>query len=169
MVRGERSTIGGSTGFVGRASAAEFELRQAALLRRQLALFGDGDLRRVWGLGPNRGLLGRRVRDLPIAPPGALRAELVSPADYRSVRRDSSFLPALAAGRITEADSTGKRPLAVALNGRIAAVCESFFVPGVPGELFATMLPERAFREGRNRLEVYAQEPGGTLRPLGGA
>ena len=46
--------------------------------------------------------------------------------------------------------------LAVALNGRIVAVGQSFTLTGNDVENFSIMLPESAFREGRNSVELLS-------------
>jgi len=58
----------------------------------------------------------------------------------------------------------------VAVNGRVAAVGNTFtLVQGEPGELFSVMVPESAFRRGRNRVDVFEVGPDGVPRHLGGA
>ena len=57
------------------------------------------------------------------------------------------------------------RDLAVALNGRIVAVGKSFTLAGDQSENFSIMLPENAFREGANRVELLSvTDEGGALR-----
>ncbi len=48
------------------------------------------------------------------------------------------------------------RDIAVAVNGTIAAVGTTFeLVEGDEGELVSVMVPPSAFRQGRNRVEVF--------------
>jgi hypothetical protein len=57
------------------------------------------------------------------------------------------------------------RDLAAALNGRIVAVGQSFTLAGNDAENFSILLPESAFREGRNRVQVLSvTDDGGSLR-----
>jgi hypothetical protein len=64
---------------------------------------------------------------------------------------------------------TPGRDVAVALNGRIAAVGNTFsLAEGDEGEFFSVMVPPRAFRSGRNRIDVYEVSASGSLTRLGG-
>ena len=42
------------------------------------------------------------------------------------------------------------------MNGRVAATCRSFPVPGTHREAFSAMVPDSALREGRNRVAVFS-------------
>jgi hypothetical protein len=67
---------------------------------------------------------------------------------------DSGFVPAHVAGRIEPGRFGGGRVLAVAVNGRIAATGRTFTLEGHDEEQFSLMVPERDFREGRNRVQL---------------
>ena len=57
------------------------------------------------------------------------------------------------------------RDLAAALNGRIVAVGQSFRLAGSDAENFSIMLPESAFREGPNTVELLSvTDDGHSLR-----
>jgi hypothetical protein len=47
------------------------------------------------------------------------------------------------------------RDLAVAVNGRIAAVTKTFHLATATETLFAVMVPESSFRAGHNRVELF--------------
>jgi hypothetical protein len=86
-------------------------------------------------------------------------------AAYSSVKLRSDFLPAQVTGTIHDPGPSRARGLAVALNGRIVAVGQSFRLAGSDAENFSIMLPENAFREGRNSLELLSvTDDGGSLR-----
>ncbi len=157
-----------------RISAAELERRRGALLRLRLRRFGAGGWDRLYtGIGPNRSLIGRRVADLASQPPGALRATIVGARDMRRVDPRSRVLPTQVAGPIAGGDAGATRDIAIAVNGTIEAVGRSFHLRVEPdeadraGEGFAVMVPERAIRPGRNRVEVYEVVGGASLRLLG--
>jgi hypothetical protein len=150
-----------------RLSAAEFERSKAAVRARDRRLFGtgaDGPLR-VYRIGPHQELLGRRVG----AGGGAGSVELFMAADYEDVDLRSDFLPTHVVGRVGGGGSAG-RDIAVAVNGRIAAVGTTFtLAEGEPGELLSVMVPESAFRRGRNRVDVFEVAADGSLTRLGGS
>jgi hypothetical protein len=76
----------------------------------------------------------------------------------------SDFLPAHLTGTIHHAGEPRVRGLAAALNGRIVAVGQSFTLAGSDAENFSILLPETAFREGRNRVELLSvTERGGAI------
>jgi hypothetical protein len=57
------------------------------------------------------------------------------------------------------------RDLAAALNGRIVAVGQSFTLAGSDAENFSILLPESAFLEGTNRVQLLVvTDDGGPLR-----
>jgi hypothetical protein len=150
-------------------STEELERQQRAALARKLAIFGPG--LDPFALGPNSELRGRRVADLEVARNGraGVRAELDAPDELRAVGPRSGFVPAQLTGRVRSA-APRKRPVAIAVNGRIAAVAETFFMGGDGVERLSVLIPEAAFRPGRNDVEVFEVEGAGTearLRPLG--
>jgi hypothetical protein len=80
----------------------------------------------------------------------------------------SDYVPTHPIGRIAGGGSGG-RDIAVAVNGRIAAVGNTFkLVEGEDGELFSVMVPESSLRRGRNRIDVFEVGPGDSLQRLGG-
>jgi hypothetical protein len=81
----------------------------------------------------------------------------------------SGSVPALLDGKIPSGVADGT-PLAIAVNGTVVAVSRAF-VPGSKSARVLAMIPPRAFRRGRNAVEVYEVEgpPGQpSLRSLGG-
>jgi hypothetical protein len=137
------------------------------VVRRRLRQFGTGDLTALFtGIGPNRGLIGREADSLAGAAGDDVRAAIVQDALFANVRRRSGVVPTQIAGHLEGGASNGARDLAVAVNGRIAAVGRSFRLAGDPTEHFAFMVPEEALREGRNAVEVYEVVAGDRLRLL---
>ena len=142
----------------------EFRRRIRASLERKIRLFGDhGRPPGLFGIGPHPELIGRTVGELP---PGDASADINGAGAYSSVHLRSDFLPAQLSGTIHDADHPGVTALAAALNGRIVAVGQSFRLAGDDAERFSIMLPEGAFREGRNRVDLLSVEEdgGGDLR-----
>jgi hypothetical protein len=148
-----------------RFSADEFERRKAVVRERNARLFGSGadGAGRLYRIGPHQELLGRP------APPGTGggSVSIADAGDYADVDTRSDFLPTHPVGRL-EGGSPG-RDIAVAVNGRIAAVGSTFaLAEGEEGEFFSVMLPPGSLRDGRNRLDVYEVDAAGSLTRLGG-
>ena len=144
-------------------SLREFKRRVRASLKRKIRLFGsNGRPPGLFGIGPNPELIDRKITGLPHAP---VRAEINGAGAYSSVHLRSDFLPAQLNGTIHAAGVPRVRDLAAALNGRIVAVGQSFRLAGNDAENFSILLPESAFREGTNRVQLLSvTDDGGSLR-----
>ena len=149
-----------------RISARAYERRRRANVRRRLRLFGAGATGLFTGIGPNRGLLGKRVAELPRAAAGRVRGSIAAARELRAVRRASGLVPTQIAGSLRGGRRRQRRDIAVAVNGRIEAVGRSFYLRRRRTEHFAVNVPEAALRDGRNTVEVFEVARGGTLRPL---
>ena len=144
-------------------------------------MFGTGERSRllfgspwasVYRIGPHPELLGRRVRGLRVRPTGRVRARLAHPLLTDRVSFGSGLLPTKIAGRLLGGRPGELRDLAVAVNGRVAAVGRSFRLRGRPAESFSVLVPDTALRKGRNEVRLYEVSKGGRLprlRQLGGA
>jgi hypothetical protein len=143
-------------------SLRDFRRRIRASLDRKISLFGDhGEAPGLFGIGPHPELIGRTVSSIPHAP---LSADINDAAAYSSVHLRSDFLPAQLSGTIHDGGRQRVRELAAVVNGRIVAVGQSFTLAGDGAEQFSIMLPESAFREGHNRVELLAvTDDGGAL------
>jgi len=149
-------------------STEALERGQRASLDRKLALFGErAD---PFSLGPRPQLRGRALADLAIARgPAPARAELDAAGELDAVDPASGFVPVQLTGRVRSA-APRKRPLAFAVNGRIAAVGESFFLGDDGIERLSALVPASAYRRGANEVDVLEIEGGGQrlgLRSLG--
>ena len=149
-----------------RFPAADFERKKALVRERDQRLFGTGGdgPARMFRIGPHQELIGRRV------PAGGGRGsvEIFSAGDWADVDPGSDFVPTHPVGRI-DGDGPGGRDIAVAVNGRIEAVGNTFHLAeGEKGELFAVMVPESSLRRGRNRIDVFEVGANGSLKRLGG-
>ncbi len=114
---------------------AKLEAKRKAALRRQLALFGSGEpLATLYGIGPFRELLGRRVRGL---------GELSS-AHARLDDLDRSSYLVQVSGRVADA----VHDIAVSAGGTVVAV-----VPAADGRFWA-LVPRASLRGAEP--EVYA-------------
>jgi hypothetical protein len=146
-------------------SKSRWIARRAAVVRRRLRELGSGDWPSLFtALGPRRDLIGQRVADVRTA--SGVRATLSLARSFRDVRRSSGVVPTQIAGRIHGSGPTTSRDVAVAVNGRIAALGRSFHLRGEKVESYSVMVPEDALRDGRNSVEVLEVEPDGDMALL---
>jgi Sulfatase len=163
----ELNTIGGDYVF----AVDALERRRAAAVRRKLALFGSGggrDPAALYRIGPHAGLVGRRAATIPHLA-GVGTAQIDQALDLEQVDPSSGFLPGQITGQIPYGRPGGGRSIALVLNGRVAAVGETFSLAGSASESFEVIVPEQAFRRGPNAAQVYEIVTVGgrpALRPL---
>jgi hypothetical protein len=152
--------------------ARAFQGRWSRAIAYQHWLFGYGRRGRgLYGIGPNPELLGRGLDRLRVARAAGLRATVLGASDLQNVEPRRRFRPAFVTGHIRGA-RRGRRDLAVAVNGRIAAVTKSFRLGRRQPESFACMVPESTLVPGRNFVHVLLVERRRRrlrLRLLGGA
>jgi hypothetical protein len=148
-------------------SFATFDRELQDALRRKLALFGSGPSEQIYDIGPRRELLGHAVEDFPAATAMGLRAALDRPSAFDVVPARTRFVPAHVTAELHGPRAGQPAVVAIALNGRIAAVARS--VPQKSGARLSAIVPESAFRPGGNRLQLLAVSSTGartTLAPL---
>jgi hypothetical protein len=142
---------------------AEFaELRDEALERR-IGLLGEGK-DSLYEIGPNAELQGQPV-DAHLGQEAAAEASIVDGVAVRTYDPSLPFIPARIAGDLEGIDAG--QPLAVALNGRVAATTYSY--DGDHGVEYSAMVPPKLIQPGDNEVAVLAIEGTGddlTLRPL---
>jgi hypothetical protein len=161
------ATMGAEDRFV-QVPLRAFEAENAAVRGRNADWFGAGR-DSLYAIGDHRALLGARVGDdLPRSDTASVRLE--DTASLADVRRSSSFVPARVAGVVDAGEVDEGTELAVAVNGRVRALTRCIVDDGE--QVFTALVPETAFRDGRNRVDVYAiEEADGALRlvRLGGS
>ena len=139
-----------------RASYRAALAQRRASLARELSLFGSGDWgARLAGTGPYRGLVGTTVSTLAVvqAPSASAHLDAVGSRFVRRFPRTSAFVPSPLRGTLS-----GVAPgqaVAVALNGRIAAVSVAYRNPGGGPVRFSVLPGASAFRSGRNAVRVF--------------
>ena len=138
-------------------------------VRWKVSHFGHGTPEGVYAAGPRKELHGRAVNtELLSEKDSGATVVLNEPWFYERIDLEGPYLPAHLTGRISSA--AGEQPswdLAVALNGTVEATTRPY-----RDGLFAAMLPERSFRPGSNRVEVFrvtGEDSGLRLEPLGAA
>jgi hypothetical protein len=135
--------------------------RRSRALAAQIAAFGTGSLDRVYRIGPHQELVGREISSLTVLPARNTRVEVDGRTLLDSVDRASGFVPSFLEGRLLPPGP--RTDLAVALNGRVAAVTTTFDQRGETR--FSALVPEESLRNGRNTVEVFAvEQTGGSLR-----
>ena len=111
--------------------------------------------------GRYRELIGQEAAKLPIRRDAGLTTRIDHAAYYENVDPASGFLPAHVSGSIQWPDRGGAE-LAIALNGRFAAVTSSY-ADGSSWS-FSAMLPESAFLPGENEIQIFGIEAGDSGR-----
>jgi arylsulfatase A-like enzyme len=140
----------GKKGRVFSTSLANYERARRAALRRKTDLFSHG----LYGIGPDPDLIGKPVATLTsrlVPAKATLDPELAKALE--TVDTTSTFLPANLAGRISGLPR-GK-PLALALNGKVAAVGWSAQLKGDKHVYFSFFAPPDTFQNGRNSANIY--------------
>jgi hypothetical protein len=132
-------------------ATARLDDERRRALAAQTARVGQG--REISSTEPGHELIGRRLSDLAVTRPTSPVAVLDQSDDFAAVDLGSPFLPAFVTGHLEGADTKRKDLLAVALNGRIAAVTRTYTIKGPP--TLDALLPESQFRQGFNRVEVF--------------
>jgi len=120
--------------------------------------------------GPHADLVGRRVGDLAVGADG-VTARVVGLDDYRRVDPSSGSVPAQVGGQLTRTTpGTPARPaVAVAINGVIGGVSETFASGDSPPTWFTAMISDSLLRRGNNQLQLFLVDTTGgqrRLRPL---
>jgi Sulfatase len=135
---------------------AEFLLKmREQTLRRQLRLFGSGDEARLYAIGPHPELIGRAVNRLRVAPaPPRTVASVSKELDglLRHLPRKPKVVPTPIVGGIRGPGIGAGTSIAVAVNGRIAAVSPTYRSGSSWG--YSALAPESAFRPGANKVDV---------------
>jgi hypothetical protein len=146
-----------------RAPLSSVRALRASTLARQVADFGSGNVASLYRIGPRRDLVGRTVSAFAVRPAADARVELDGASLYDAVDPSSGFLPSFIEGRAS--GLAEGQPLAVAVNGTIAATTHTF---EFHSELrFAAFVPEQTLRRGRNTVDVFAVR-GSVLEQLRG-
>jgi hypothetical protein len=151
----------------------DLEAARERIRRRRAATFGTGaESQRSFGdpwaaayrIGPHQELLGRRVGSVRRS--RSVRAQVANARLLENVDPTGPILPTRVAGRLKGGIRGQQRDLALALNGRIAAVGRSFRLRGRSVEFFSLLVPNSALRSGRNRVELLEVGPSGGLVSL---
>jgi hypothetical protein len=139
--------------------------RRARANDERIARFGTGSFSRVYAIGPHRELIGRSPASVGVTATSRLSVNIDGATLLDAVDKGSGFIPSFIEGSLDGAPGTVD--LAIAFNGRVAAVTKTFDQHGQTR--FSAMVPEEAFRNGRNTVEVFAIEASGALARVRGS
>jgi hypothetical protein len=129
-----------------------FDRSQAATLRLKDELFGEGTAS-LYALGEHTQLLGQELSDVDHRSLASPVMHLDGADSYRDVRLSSGLVPSRVTGSVT-LDIADDAELAIAVNGTIVALTRVRRNAGQ--RLFRAMVPDAAFHDGANRVEVFA-------------
>jgi hypothetical protein len=134
------------------ASVAALERRRSSALAEQLRLFRTGSPFPGLG-GPARrdDLVGKPAAEVRPRP-GDAAPVVASPEQFEDVDPTGQVVPSYVTGGVAGLGAGVHRQVAVEVNGRVAAVGETFDLNG--GQGFAVMLPDAVFRRGRNDVRA---------------
>ncbi len=131
------------------------ERAELAILDQRFGKAGDGG-RELYRVGRGRAWIGRRVAELTFGAPAPFEFRLRWPASALDVEPAGPFVPSHLSGVLIGSEVEAPVELAVAVNGRVAAVTASWAF--APDEFSAIVDPED-FRPGVNRVELLAFGP----------
>ncbi len=149
-------------------SALDSELTAEHLEQRvdeKLALFGTGASGGAAPqVGPRPDLLGISSA-LACGPAAEIEVQL-DERPFQSVETASNFVPAEIVGTVQGPASGESVDLAVAVNGTVSATTTSYRDGAANASIWAAILPEESFRNGENRVEIFAVNPPGAACPI---
>jgi hypothetical protein len=131
----------------------------------KLAWFGVGDPEALYGLGP-AGVGVGRTRTEALGDGWSRAAVVLDRSDWTFPdRRAAQQAPSVVRGRLENGGGKGSAYLAIAVNGVIRSVTQTYADASGP-EAFSAVLPTGSFREGANEVEAWTRsEEGAGRRP----
>ena len=127
------------------------EHARAANRRRKARLFGSGT-DSLFRIGPHQELIGQSLAALAVAPGAVTTSGFTAKFE---VHASSAFTPIWFTGRMVGGGSGAKRDVALAVNGRVAAVGRTFRLHGSIEERFSLLVPDTQLRLGPNDAALF--------------
>jgi hypothetical protein len=121
--------------------------------RRNAAVFGTG-ADSIYRRGPYPELLGRPIASISTLVSARDDIHFDNPGAFAHVDLSSGVVPAGITGSISGHPLRLGTPLAIVVDGHVRAVARSYELGGQCR--FVTLVPESAFLNGRNAIEIYA-------------
>ncbi len=130
-------------------------------LAQKISLFGDGTKpNRLYSIGSHSERLSRHISKVELMEEADVMTQLDQEKLFVNVDPMASFVPARITGRVLKSEDIGfPLDLAIAVNGTIQAVTKTFDDRGGKSK-FSAIVPERAFQEGKNKVEVFVVSEG---------
>jgi hypothetical protein len=160
-VSAEVSVTRGGSDVVVRGSVAQVERGRSETIRRNSSLLGEGR-DSVYRIGTHVELLGSLVSSRRRSHDTVARID--DAEQFAAVDTASSFVPARVSGVVTRGRVADATELAIAVNGRIRALTRCFYQDGV--QRFRALVPESAFRDGPNQVDVFSVRVAGSVPRL---
>ena len=124
-------------------------------LKWKFKLFDSGKLPdALFRFGPRKELIGREVDKIGVAGSTSMIVSLDDTDLFSDVDLKSDFIPARISGTIPKLDRPQEPYLAIAINGTVRALTRPT-EPRGRFRKFSAMVPETAFRQGRNHVEAF--------------
>jgi hypothetical protein len=108
----------------------------------------------MFRVGPYPELLGTSPTTLAALPHTRDDVRFDDATSFANVRPSSGYVPATIAGAISGDPLPEGAPLAIAVGGRVRAMTRSYELDGQTR--FTALVPETAFHNGGNTVEIYA-------------
>ena len=127
------------------------------IIRWKYELFGDdGGFERLFTYGDDGGLLGKNVADFQVVDHPVLRARILDAQELKDVDLEGVFVPAEFNGTLDGHDGNGRLTLALALNGKIAGVSQTY-LDGPSSNIFNWQITTslEAFHDGSNKAKLF--------------
>lgn len=156
-----------------RVDGDAFAASKQQLIDRKVALFGSGadGPDRIYRVGPNQQLVGQQVSALDVTGASDAKVALTDPGAYDDVDTKGAALPTWVTGKVSGGNGE-KRDVAIAVNGVVRAVSNTFQLANSSEELISALIPPSSLHDGSNSIEVYEVDGTGnalTLAPMGGS
>jgi hypothetical protein len=155
--------VGRNEGTPVRASLARVRQLRANTVRWRAARFGEGD-DSLYRIGRAQNLLGLKIEPEAMDR-STISVRLENPHWMLNVHKASPYIPSRISGWLHKGTLPSGTEIAVAVNGRIAALTQAFQHRG--RQRFRALVSPTALREGLNRVDVFAVQIRGHLVFLG--
>jgi len=146
----------------------QFEEKYDAL-DRKLDQFGTGkDPLALFRIGPHGDLVGKKPKEISFVDESRMRVRFPGARALKNVSLRGDRIPVVVSGEVVDRNMQHNEwPLAISLNGVIAAVTNSYVLEKNGRiEQFECLVPESMFLKGNNELGVFVvgQDPSGKRR-----
>ena len=156
--------VGRIDGTFVRAATSTVRRMRRSTVRSMAERFGEGR-DSLYRIGRAKALLGRSIKPGRPGKRSAVTVRLDKPEWLTNVRKSSQYVPSRISGWVDKGQLGPGIELAVAVNGRIAALTQVFEDRG--RQRFRALVPLSAFRDGFNRVDVFAvYDPRGKRSPV---